>query len=81
MYKDPSSMDTQQLLAELIEARERYSFFLREVATGQRQPDTSEKALLKVRCDETQGAWRAAHEAWLHASAPPFPVMGKRRDN
>lgn len=78
----PSSSDTRQLLAHLIAAREQYSIFLREVATGQRQPDTAEKELLKMQCDETLYAWRAAHEAWRLASAPTFPQqMSRRRDN
>lgn len=77
----PSSRDTRQLLAHLITAREQYSIFLREVATGQRQPDTAEKALLKAQCDETLDAWRAAHEAWRLDSSPTFPPLRKRRDN
>ena len=78
----PSSSDTRQLLAHLIAAREQYSIFLREVATGQRQPDTAEKELLKMQCDETLYAWRAAHEAWRLASSPIFPQhLSKRRDN
>jgi len=78
----PSTSDTRQLLAHLIAAREQYSIFLREVATGQRQPDTAEKELLKMQCDETLYAWRAAHEAWRLASAPTFPQhLSKRRDN
>ncbi len=77
----PNSRDTRQLLAHLIEARERYSIFLREVATGQRPPDTTEKALLKKKCDETLYAWRAAHEAWRLDSSPTIPHLSKRRDN
>ena len=85
MKKDPqqrpSSSDTRLLLAHLIAAREQYSIFLREVATGQRQPDTAEKELLKMQCDETLYAWRAAHEAWRLATAPIVPPRNKSRDN
>ena len=77
----PSTRDTRQLLAHLIEAREQYSIYLREVATGQRQPDNAEKSLLKAKCDETLGAWRAAHEAWRLDSSPTFPHLSRRRDN
>jgi hypothetical protein len=67
MSNDPfqrqSSTDTRQLMACMIEAREKYSIYLREVATGQRQPDSTEQELLKKKCDETVCAWREAHEA------------------
>lgn len=76
----PSSRDTRQLLAHLIEARQQYSIFLREVANGQRQPDVAEKALLKMECDATLIAWRAAHEAWRLDSSPLLP-LSKSRDN
>lgn len=66
MSNDPfqrqSSIDTRQLMAYLIEAREQYSIYLRGVATGQRQPDTAEQELLKKKCDDTVCAWRAGHE-------------------
>lgn len=65
----PNPKETRKLLAHLIKAREQYSIFLREVATGQRQPDSAEKALLKMQCDETLGAWRAVHEAWRRDSS------------
>jgi hypothetical protein len=68
-------------LAHLIAAREQYSIYLRSVATGQRQPDTAEKARLKALCDETLGAWRAAHEAWRLDSSPTFSHLRKNRDN
>lgn len=77
----PSSSDTRQLLAHLIEARQQYSIFLREVANGERPPDTVEKALLKQHCDETVGAWREAHEAWRLDSSLVIPSLSKRRDN
>ena len=77
----PSSLDTRQLLAELIQARELYSIYLRSVATGQRYPDNAEKELLKSHCDETLDAWRAAHEAWRQNSTPTFPHLLPRRDN
>lgn len=77
----PSTRDTRQLLAHLIAAREQYSIYLREVATGQRQPDNAEKELLKMQCEETLYAWRAAHEAWRLDSSPTFPHLLKRHDN
>ena len=76
-----STKDIRQLLTHLIEAREQYSIFLREVATGQRQPDTAEKTLLKTKCDETVCAWRAAHEAWRLDASPTFPQLIKNHDN
>jgi hypothetical protein len=77
----PSTNDTRQLLTHLIEAREQYSIYLRDVATGQRPPDTTEKVLLKTRCDETVDAWRVAHEAWRLDSSSAFPNMRNNRDN
>lgn len=77
----PTSSDTRQLLAHLIAAREQYSIFLREVATGQRQPDIAVKEILKMQCDETLYAWRAAHEAWRIAAAPLVPSRNRNRDN
>ena len=62
-YQRQSSIDTKQLMAYLVEAREQYSTYLRGVATGQRQPDSTEQELLKKKCDETVCAWRAGHEA------------------
>lgn len=60
----PSSQDTRQLLAQLIEARQVYAEYLHGVANGKQQPDSAKKSDLKQRCDETFSAWRAAHEAW-----------------
>lgn len=80
-HNRPSTNDTRQLLTHLIEAREQYSIYLRDVATGKRPPDTVEKVFLKTRCDETVGAWRAAHEAWRLDSSPTFPYMRKNCDN
>lgn len=77
----PSSNDTRQLLAYVIAAREQYSIYLRGVITGQRQPDSAEKTLLKTQCDETLFAWRAAHEAWRLDSSPTFPHLRRNRDN
>ena len=62
-FQRQNSIDTRQLMAHLIEAREQYSNYLRGVATGQRQPDSAEQMLLKTKCDETVCAWRAGHEA------------------
>lgn len=85
MIKHPnlrqSSMDTRQLLTHLIEAREQYSVYLREVANGQRQPDPTEKEHLKTRCDATLGAWRAAHEAWRLDSLPSIPHLSSKSRN
>lgn len=68
MSNDPfqrqSSIDTRQLMAYLIEAREQYSIYLRGVATGQRQPDYMEQEILKKKCDETVCAWREGHDAY-----------------
>jgi hypothetical protein len=77
----PSTRDTRQLLAHLIAAREQYSIYLRGVATGQRQPNTTEMVRLKAQCDETLNAWRAAHEAWRLDSSPTFPHLRKSRAN
>lgn len=60
----PNSRETRRLLSLLIDARQAYAEYLRGVASGQRQIDNAEKALLKLQCDETLIAWRAAHEAW-----------------
>lgn len=76
-----SSFDTRQLLTQLIAAREQYSIYLRGVATGERHPDIAEKELLKMQCDETLYAWRAAHDAWRKASSPVFPQLNKNVDN
>lgn len=85
MPKNPqqrlSLTDTRQLLARLVAAREQYSTYLREVATGKRQADLGEKELLKMQCDETLYAWRAAHEAWRKASALIIPHTVNSRDN
>lgn len=75
------STDTRKLLTDLIAAREEYSSYLRAVATGERQPDLAAKELLKMQCDETLYAWRAAHEAWQQASSPLFSHKGKTRVN
>lgn len=67
MSNDPfqrqSSTDTRQLMACMMEAREKYSSYLREVASGQRQPDSREQELLKKKCGEAVCAWREGHEA------------------
>jgi hypothetical protein len=62
-FQRQSSTDTRQLMACMIEAREKYSIYLRGVATGKRQPDSAEQELLKKKCDEAVCAWRERHEA------------------
>ncbi len=62
-FQRQSSTDTRQLMACMLEAREKYSSYLREVASGQRQPDSTEQELLKKKCDEAVCAWREGHEA------------------
>ena len=69
-FQRQNSIDTRQLMTQLIEAREQYSNYLRGVATGQRQPDFVERALLKTKCDETVCAWRAGHEACRSEKSP-----------
>jgi len=66
----PSATETRGLMQEVIEARQRYADYLRAVANGLRPDDPTEKEELKIRCDESLRAWRAAHESWQNALFP-----------
>lgn len=65
----PSSGETRQRLDDLIAARQDYADYLRAVANGRQGDDPLERGRLKLRCDETMLAWRAAHDAWRLAAS------------
>ena len=81
LQRRPSSGETRQRLDELIAARQGYADYLRAVANGQCNDDPIERGQLKLRCDETLLAWRAAHDAWHQGSFRNSDPTGMHRVN